>query len=46
MAAALPAVDLMHSRKGNDLTARFPKLVKALSGLKPEAFSVDGEVAL
>jgi ATP-dependent DNA ligase len=36
----------MHSRKGNDLTARFPELVKALSGLKPEAFILDGEVTL
>jgi bifunctional non-homologous end joining protein LigD len=34
------------SRKGNDLTARFPELVKALSGLKPTAFLLDGEVAV
>jgi bifunctional non-homologous end joining protein LigD len=34
------------SRKGHDLTARFPELVKALSGLKPPAFILDGEVAV
>jgi bifunctional non-homologous end joining protein LigD len=34
------------SRKGNDLTARFPELVKALGGLKPETFVLDGEVAV
>jgi bifunctional non-homologous end joining protein LigD len=34
------------SRKGHDLTTRFPELVKALSGLKPRAFILDGEVAV
>ena len=34
------------SRKGNDLTARFPELAKALGGLKPETFVLDGEVAV
>jgi bifunctional non-homologous end joining protein LigD len=34
------------SRKGHDLTPRFPELVKALSGLKPRAFILDGEVAV
>ncbi len=34
------------SRKGNDLPARFPELVKALGGLKPTAFTLDGEVAV
>jgi bifunctional non-homologous end joining protein LigD len=32
------------SRKG--LTTRFPELVKALHGLKPRAFILDGEVAV
>src|ERR1700730_3833968 len=34
------------SRKGQDLTARFPELGKALRGLKPRAFILDGEVAV
>ena len=34
------------SRNGRDLTGRFPELVKALSGLKPRAFILDGEVAV
>ena len=34
------------SRKGHDLTERFPELVKAFSGLKPRAFILDGEVAV
>jgi hypothetical protein len=34
------------SRKGHDLTERFPELVKALSGLKSKAFILDGEVAV
>jgi len=34
------------SRKGHDLTERFPELVKALSGLTPRAFILDGEVAV
>jgi bifunctional non-homologous end joining protein LigD len=34
------------SRKGHDLTARFPELVNALGGLKPKAFILDGEVAV
>ncbi len=34
------------SRKGHDLTERFPELVKALGGLRPRAFIVDGEVAV
>ena len=34
------------SRNGRDLTGRFPALVKALSGLKPRAFILDGEVAV
>jgi len=34
------------SRNGRDLTPRFPELVKALSGLKPRAFILDGEVAV
>jgi bifunctional non-homologous end joining protein LigD len=42
---ALGAVRLV-SRKGRDLTARFPELVTALRGLKPTAFMLDGEVAV
>ncbi len=34
------------SRNGRDLTGRFPELVKALTGLKPRAFILDGEVAV
>jgi bifunctional non-homologous end joining protein LigD len=34
------------SRKGHDLTERFPELVTAFSGLKPRAFILDGEVAV
>jgi len=34
------------SRNGRDLTPRFPYLVKAVSGLKPRAFILDGEVAV
>jgi|SRR4029077_10463942 len=34
------------SRKGHDLTERFPELVKALTGLKPKGFILDGEVAV
>ena len=34
------------SRKGHDLTGRFPELVKALSGLTARAFILDGEVAV
>jgi len=34
------------SRKGHDLTERFPELVKALSGLRPRAFILDGELAV
>jgi bifunctional non-homologous end joining protein LigD len=34
------------SRKGHDLTTRFPELVKALSGLKRRSFIFDGEVAV
>jgi bifunctional non-homologous end joining protein LigD len=34
------------SRKGHDLTTRFPELVKALGGLRPPAFVLDGEVAV
>jgi bifunctional non-homologous end joining protein LigD len=34
------------SRKGHNLTERFPELVKALAGLKPKAFILDGEVAV
>lgn len=34
------------SRKGHDLTARFPQLVQALVGLRPTAFVLDGEVAV
>ncbi len=34
------------SRNGRDLTERFPELVKALTGLTPKAFILDGEVAV
>ena len=34
------------SRNGRDHTRRFPELVKALGGLKPKSFMLDGEVAL
>ncbi len=34
------------SLNGRDLTGRFPELVKALTGLKPKAFILDGEVAV
>jgi len=34
------------SRQGKDFTRRFPELVKALAGLKPETFTLDGEVAV
>jgi len=34
------------SRNGRDHTRRFPALVTALSGLKPRAFILDGEVAV
>ena len=34
------------SRQGKDLTRRFPDLVKALAGLKPKTFTLDGEVAV
>jgi len=34
------------SRHGRDHTRRFPELLKALSGLKPAAFVLDGEVAI
>jgi ATP-dependent DNA ligase len=34
------------SRNGRDHTRRFPELVKALGGLKPKTFTLDGEVAL
>jgi bifunctional non-homologous end joining protein LigD len=34
------------SRKGRDLTRRFPALVTTLNGLKPRAFILDGEVAV
>jgi bifunctional non-homologous end joining protein LigD len=37
---------LLVGRKGHDLTARFPDLVKALGGLRPTAFVLDGEVAI
>src|SRR5260370_27494303 len=32
------------SRNGRDHTRRFPELVKALGGLKPKSFMLDGEV--
>src|SRR5260370_22956640 len=34
------------SRNGRDLTPRFPYLVRAVGGLKPRAFILDGEVAV
>jgi len=34
------------SRDGRDHTRRFPELVKALGGLKPKTFTLDGEVAV
>jgi bifunctional non-homologous end joining protein LigD len=34
------------SRNGRDHTRRFPELVKALGGLKPKAFTLDGDVAV
>lgn len=34
------------SRNGRDHTRRFPELVKALGGLKPKSFILDGEVAV
>jgi bifunctional non-homologous end joining protein LigD len=34
------------SRNGRDHTRRFPELVKALGGLKPKTFTLDGEVAI
>jgi bifunctional non-homologous end joining protein LigD len=34
------------SRKGHDLTTRFPELIKALSGLKRRTFIFDGEIAV
>jgi bifunctional non-homologous end joining protein LigD len=34
------------SRKGHDLTTRFPDPVTALRGLRPPAFVLDGEVAV
>ena len=34
------------SRNGRDHTRRFPELVKALGGLKPKSFMLDGEVAV
>lgn len=34
------------SRNGRDHTRRFPELVKALGGLKPKTFALDGEVAV
>ena len=40
-----PGVRLV-SRNDRDLTGRFPELVKALPGLKPRAFILDGEVAV
>jgi bifunctional non-homologous end joining protein LigD len=33
-------------RTGRDHTRRFPELVKALGGLKPRTFTLDGEVAI
>jgi ATP-dependent DNA ligase len=37
---------LLVSRNGHDLTRRFPELVIALRGLKPQTFIFDGEVAV
>ena len=34
------------SRNGRDYSRRFPELVKALGGLKPKSFMLDGEVAI
>jgi bifunctional non-homologous end joining protein LigD len=34
------------SRNGRDHTQRFPELVKALGGLRPKTFILDGEVAM
>ena len=34
------------SRNGRDHSRRFPELVKALGGLKPKSFMLDGEVAV
>jgi bifunctional non-homologous end joining protein LigD len=34
------------SRNGLDHTRRFPELVKALTALKPDTFTLDGEVAV
>jgi bifunctional non-homologous end joining protein LigD len=34
------------SRNGRDHSRRFPELVKALGGLKPKSFILDGEVAV
>ena len=39
------AVQLI-SRNGRDHTRRFSELVKALGGLKPQTFTLDGEVAV
>jgi ATP-dependent DNA ligase len=33
----------LYSRLGNDLTRRFPLLVKALAALRPRCFNVDRE---
>src|SRR5258708_35121576 len=34
------------SRNGRDHSRRFSELVKALGGLKPKSFTLDGEVAV
>jgi bifunctional non-homologous end joining protein LigD len=33
----------LYSRPGNDLTHRFPLIVEALSGLRPQSYIIDGE---
>jgi bifunctional non-homologous end joining protein LigD len=45
---AIKAEGTVHlvSRKGGDITRRFPALATALNGLKPTAFILDGEVAV
>jgi bifunctional non-homologous end joining protein LigD len=34
------------SRQGKDFTRRFPELVRAIGGLRPKTFTLDGEVAV
>jgi ATP-dependent DNA ligase len=46
VASKSDGVVTLTSRQGRDFTRRFPELVKALGGLRPKTFTLDGEVAV